>query len=202
MSTLVSERNLLSVNVRAVFRPYNLHWLFQLQLQGLSDVMTLICGSLWAAPGQRDRMSGQVCARCCEFRNVSVCGWVYVRACVCAKGKVDINNLCCIYFYLLLSPPCGSVFMLFLKICFAPWIVRGFDWMRWIQNRQILQSGINCTQNVLISMSVAASGSVVPVPDCISMYVLTLRFKKLKKYDIHVFMNWTVGFLSLFIFTA
>lgn len=145
-----------------------------------------------AAPGQRDRMSGQVCARCCEFRNVSVCGWVYVRACVCAKGKVDINNLCCIYFYLLLSPPCGSVFMLFLKICLAPWIVRGFDWMRWIQNRQILQSDINCTQNVLISMSIAASGSVVPVPNCISVYVLTLRFKKLKKYDIHVFIQSTI----------
>lgn len=96
-----------------------------------------------------------------------------VCMCVCAKGKVDINNLCCIYFYLLMSPPCGPVFMLFLQINFAPLNNSACKWhedlteLHELRNPQILQSDINCTQNVLINRS------MVPIPCfCILMYTV------------------------------
>lgn len=172
MSTLVSEGNLLSVDVRAVLRP----------LQHSLTVPSAASGTGWCddldlrQPAGCSRAEGQnVRTGLCKMLWIQecVCVWVGVCACVCAKGKVDINNLCCIYFYLLMSPPCGPVFMLFLQINFAPLNNSACKWhedlteLHELRNPQILQSDINCTQNVLINRS------MVPIPCfCILMYTV------------------------------
>lgn len=70
--------------------------------------MALIWGSLLgAAPGQRDKMSGKVCARCSYCRNV--CQPVDVRV----PGERYILITCRVHiFYLFVPSPCGPVFVL------------------------------------------------------------------------------------------
>lgn len=120
MSALVLEQNSSSVDVRAVLRPYNIQWLFHLQLS-----RTEWCDDLDL------RQPPRGCSRA-EGQNVrkGLCKppWLQECMCVCVRWKLRISNLCCRSSahscHLPVGPSsCGSHF---LKMHLAPSNVRRF----------------------------------------------------------------------------